>query len=275
MKKIVMGCLISLAASWTYAYEYNFDLSGGLSSSTHKYFGGEVTDDTKLISGQFYFQPISLEYGPFDESIFMGKQSYFSVAANYSDYDATDKDGFSRYDYTNNSKSLAAIGEIFTTNNLYFLVDVSHTESTRTSIDSIELNAGFLLNDTFLVYVGGIRDKYSSSGSFSDTESNVYIGAKKVLELEDKRYVNIEGTYLNDGDGREIDIAGDFYFSNAVSVGLVYSRYDDKESKQFSNDALATRVNYYIDPSFKLGFSVADLTNSDTRFLGLVLSKTL
>lgn len=95
---------------------------------------------------------------------------------------------------------------------------------------------------------------------------NPNITAKYVHPLSDDTAVNLEARYAQGPDGVDdtIGVAGDYYFTNFLSVGASYVN-----QSAFSDEATtAFRTRYFFNDSFSLNGELASNDGADTMTIG-------
>jgi len=134
----------------------------------------------------------------------------------------------------------------FWVEDIYLAVDLDRWDGANDDDIDFEVSAGFMVNEGLLAYAKVIKNTSSY-----DDETGFGVGAKYVADMGGN-FVNLEGELNSIDSNMEINVAGDFYLTHDLSVGLSLSALNlDDKYKPFWDDKLEVGVNakYFFLPN--------------------------
>lgn len=270
--KLSLAALVSLGLMANVASaDYRFQLDGGHNNVDIDYLDNE----TNSVSGIYYINSVTTANMPLNEAAFLNKADFAKLNVSRTSLDLEDLDyaidtdsdvyyiGGGGWFY--NDLLYAEIGyqRLETTVKLNlkdYYDDSSYRSTTTDSVTSYKF--GIAPIKGLLVYLAGDNEQSLSE--------SIGLGAKYVHQF-DTRAINAEvlvRQYEEDGrDEYVTTLAGDFYFTNAFSIGAGVTTYS-----QDVGDSKFARVNYFFTESVALSLKRTDDEDGwDETYLGLTV----
>jgi hypothetical protein len=248
MRKTAFALALAAAAGFgtAQAQDYQMELEAGYSDF-------DAADDSALDAGfTYYFDRVATSGRPLGEAAFLANAS--NVGIGYQTFDDADVD------------TIAVQGE-FWFNQFYLRGLYSTTDAGGTDIDEIGVRLGWMLAPNLRI-AGGI-DRVDVDVPGAEERDDLVVEAKYVTDLGGGTALNLEGsvTFLDDPiDDEVFEVAGDYFFNPAFSVGAGLSMADD-------NDNWELRTRYFITPVIAAEFKYFTQNDGDDdafRLSGLI-----
>lgn len=206
------------------------DPDGGSSDSA---LGADLT---------WHFAPVKTEGRPLAEAAFLGRSS--NLQLGYTSVDKADTD------------VINVGGELYF-ENFYFAAGYQRVDYDFDESNDFDVALGFLPMDGLLLKVGYAKQDLSDIDTVS-------LGAKYVAALTGGTAFGVEGglDIVDDpADSKIISARGDYYFTPAISAGVLVA-YDDNDIDNETSAGVAAR--WFFTPAFSVegGFMASD--NADT-----------
>lgn len=261
-----LGLMANVASA-----DYRFQLDGGHNNVDIDYLDNE----TNSVSGIYYINSVTTANIPLNEAAFLNKADFArlnvsrtSLSFEDGEYGIdSDSDGYyvGGGGWFYNDLLYAEIGYQRLETKLKINVqgyyeDSSYSSSSSDSVTSYKF--GIAPVKGLLVYLAGDNEQSLSE--------SVELGAKYVHQF-DTRAINVEAQVIQYEEGSRDEyvttLAGDFYFTHALSVGAGITTYS-----QDIGDSKFARVNYFFTESVALSLKRTDDENGwDETYLGLTV----
>lgn len=226
MRKTAFALAFAAAAGFgtAQAQDYQMEIEAGYSD-----FNPDVGEDDSAFDAAFtyYFDRVTTSGKPLGEAAFLSNAS--NVGIGYQSFDDADVD------------TIAVQGE-FWFDQLYLQGGYATTDFAGTDIETIGARIGWMLMPNFRLAGGVDRTDVDAPGA--EERDDIVLEAKYVTDLGGGTALNVEGsiTFLDDPvDDEVFEVAGDYYFNPAFSVGAGLSFADD-------DDNFELRTRYFITP---------------------------
>lgn len=235
MKKTYLAMAVA-AASFvaTPAIAQDYQMEAGLSYiSLDKDSGG--SDSAIGVDFTYNLEQVSTAGKPLAEAAWLNRNN--NVGLGFTTVDKADRD-------------IINLNGEFWLDDIYLAADVDRWDGKNFVGDSdddidLQVSAGFMVNEGLLAYA-----KVNKNTSVYD-KTGFGLGAKYVADLG-ANFVNLEGELNSIDSNMEINVAGDYYLSNELSVGLSLSALNlDDKYKLFMDDKLEVGINakYFFLPN--------------------------
>lgn len=240
MKKILLASLFSLPA---------------LSANAQDSFTSEVTasmfkiEEVRVyaLSGSYYFDAVSTDSGPLAEAVFLNRVN--SVRGNFTRNETKyASGGVSSSAFEINSWSLGGTYH-FENSGLFLSADVAHINGDNAA--GYGLSGGYYLSDDWTVSVGTSFDEDLEYQGFG-------IATKKLVDIGDGTFVNLEAAYNKPDEGRSnYLVKADYYFNKRLSLGLSHAW-----EREFDRGSSALNGQWFINDNLSI---TAQITDTDVR----------
>lgn len=223
--------------------------AGAMASDFNVEVGGQYIDfDASSAYGadiSVFFQPVSIEQGPFAEAGFLNRASNISAAY------LREKDGdFNVY----------GIGGEFYFDDFYLAISYGRITN-GSSLNNYGVRVGYMLAENTRAHIGFER---TDLGFFGDLDT-YSIGVKHVVSLSADTAVNLEGAIgIADNGSNDFfyDFRADYYLSRSFGLGARFSGVE-------SDNEWGLGARYFFTPRFSAGAEYSRASGDDTIALRL------
>jgi hypothetical protein len=251
MRKTAFALAFAAAAGFgtVHAQDYQMELEAGYTDISPDGGGSDSAFD---VGFTYFFDRVATAGKPLGEAAFLSNASNMSVF--YQTFDKADAD------------AIGVQGE-FWFDQLYLRGSYIAAEFGDVDVDTIGARIGWMLAPGFRI-AGGV-DYVDVDLPGADSRSDIVLEAKYVADLGGGAAFNLEGsvTFLDDPiDDEVFEIAGDYYFNPAFSIGAGLSMADDDDNwslrtRYFITPTIAGQLEYFTendgdDDAFRLSLAV-------------------
>lgn len=167
------------------------------------------SDSALGVDFRYNFETVSTTNRPLSEAGFLGHNGGVNVG-----YSAEDK-----ADVTSLN-----VGGDYWFDKIYVAAGLTNIDDGFDKTTAFGIKAGYMLEDGLRVHVG-LSNKGVVEGIGANDETTLSLGAKYVVDLGGN-FVNLEGEFVNNSDFKLFSVAGDYYLSNELSVGVGLAKSD-------------------------------------------------
>ena len=251
LNQVVIGSLAflslsissNLAADELAADSYQYEVAIGQSRLEE----GPLDVNQTTIGGRYYFAPVSTLNGPRAEAAFINRSA--NVFATYQYNNIKTKWGM------DGSISASQFGGVYTDKDSDLYLSGAITNVNNTGRKVIDGSVGWYFDDNWLVKLDVERE----DNDFYDDFTNIGLTSKALFKLDSGHQVNAEFGYKHfdsdrgNGANNNYSVAGDYYLSNDLSVGLKYEW--DAGGMGENSHATTLRSNWYFNDTMALNAS--------------------
>lgn len=229
MKKTVLAAALAALAISPAALAENYQMEAGLGFTSYDYDGGG-SDSAISLDFKYHFEQVETADRPLNEAAFLGRNG--NVNLQYVTVDKADFDVISL-------GAEAWFDAFWVAAN----VDLNQMPSGDDNTTDFGVAAGYMVDENWRVHLGfDVED----GGDFDDI-NYISIGTKYVGLLDGGAAYNIEANIAkadDDDDTIGYRLAGDYYFTSAISAGLSYEDTDDSDSEA----TIGINGKYFVTP---------------------------
>lgn len=230
MKKTYLA--LAIAATTTFASQavmaQNYQMEVDLNYTSFDYDAGG--DDSAIGAGfRYHFKQVSTANRPLAEAAFIGRNG--SANVNYLSFDKDDV-------------TALGLGADYWFEDIYVAANLTNTDDDVEDYTDITLTAGYMLKSNLRVTASLIK-----SETYDDS-TGLGFGAKSVYKIGGN-FVNAQAD-LNMIDGNFfVDLAGDYFLNNALSVGATVGlvSWDDKYDFRDDDMEIGLNARYFFMPN--------------------------
>ncbi len=268
---LVLGFLLTGPALAKDSYQY--EVAGHWFKSDTDYT--EVNGYS--LTGEMYFSPVNTKDHPLAEAYFLERIGSVGITASKLDVEMSFANSATQY--TGDSKSFG-LHVAYTQPNLPYLFLAGYTKSDfgydaplsiDSSADVFFVGAGYYIMDNVLVGINYQQLDADLGSGNNQTDKRYSVYGKQVRELQNNTAYNIligldiieSESAAQTYDNWELEVSGDYYFTNFISIGAGLGIHrGDEESEEGNEYTLNNKAYFNRNVGVELSYSLFEADNA-------------